>query len=1368
MHEGRFSLAPLVWGVSMLDPKAVFRAFAVAALLLATLPALAYREATDPSRFDRLVRWDPHAAAGIVAEAPDELPGFAAEAAGWTAFSGAHGASWTVRVDRRSGAPLLVEGPGLSWYDASGDAPTLPDLEGQARAFLAAHAALFKIDPAQLLLSPIGSGATDADRWVLLFERRVDGIPVEGQSVRFFLNHGRMVAFGANRWGTLPHAPRAAISADLARQLLYDYMGILPHDGVIELESGTTVLVPAAAAGSEYGPYTGAPGAGTRFHLAYVFTLEVAGERGRWVGKVDALSGEILALYDAVKYAQVKGGIFPISSDGHVDDGIEHVDFPMPFVNLTVGGSPATANDMGLFTCAGSGAPATTALASTFVRVSDACGAVNETTTCDSDLDLKSGPAGQTNCAVPPSASAGDTHPARSSYYQISRINERLRHWLPGNSWLNAQVEVDTNVNATCNASWTGTLNMYRAGGGCANTAELAGVLTHEWGHGLDENDGGGFDDPTEAYADVTALMTTHQSCGGRGFDQSGANCGGYGDACLNCSGVRDDDYDQHASHAPATPQGFASPRCPGGDGPCGKEQHCEGYVSAEAMWDLAARDLRTAGLDAQTAWQVAEKLWFKSRQGSGGNAYNCALPSSDGCNSGSWFNDLRNADDDDGNLANGTPHAAAIFAAFARHNIACGAAGDPSNQSTSACPSLAAPSLTAVADANAIDLSWPPVPNAASYLILRNDLGCGFPFTVVATVAAPATAYVDDSLPNGFTVYYSIQAQGGNASCESALALCQSATALPHKGEIILDKGRYTCADTLQIKLRDLDLNQNSSVVENVQVTVSSSTETVPETVTLTETGPATAQFTGTLTTSGGAVAGGDGVLQVANGDVVTVVYHDANDGTGQAAVVLKDTTADCAGPVLSNVRVTSLTDVGGVVQWDSDEPATSRVEWGVTPALGTVANDATLATSHAIALTPIAECGKIYFRVSSTDAQGNATTRDAGGAPFAASAGIIPSFYKDTFEASTGWTLEGEWQIQGPQGKGHTDPSAAFEGTKVLGQDLSGLGTHLGDYEAATTQRAATPVINASALAGGQLKFRRWLNTAGSAVSTVEVKKNGTWNVVWTSPAFFGITESGWTLQTLDISAFADGNNQLQVSFKQTGGTNQANLRGGWNVDRFIIKSASQPDFAACGGCGAAPSFAGATGAQDLNACGDTGVQVSWQAAASWGTGSGGTYSVYRDISPSFTPSPATRIATGVSGTPYNDSAAPNGAALYYIVQAENDETCSTGPKNGGVVDGNSVRVSARDDLSQPAPGDLGGSLRADNVNDAHVRLSWTAAANAVSYHVYRSDGPSATFGKIADVVGTVYEDKDELVNPANRAYVVRGVDACGNEGP
>src|SRR5262249_32458156 len=151
--------------------------------------------------------------------------------------------------------------------------------------------------------------------------------------------------------------------------------------------------------------------------------------------------------------------------------------------------------------------------------------------------------------------------------------------------------------------------NFFKSGGGCRNTGEIAGVFLHEWGHGLDSNDGGGSDNPSEAYADITAMLSTHVSCVGRGFDMVN-NCTGYGDACLNCTGIRDQDWDKRTNHTPAVPWGHCSTTtttncttnaqcpagqtcvggflrlfCPSGAGPCGKEVHCESYVSAEALY---------------------------------------------------------------------------------------------------------------------------------------------------------------------------------------------------------------------------------------------------------------------------------------------------------------------------------------------------------------------------------------------------------------------------------------------------------------------------------------------------------------------------------------------------------------------------------------------------------------------------------------------------------------------------------------------------------------------------------------------------------------------------------------------------------------
>jgi serine protease AprX len=588
------------------------------------------------------------------------------------------------------------------------------------------------------------------------------------------------------------------------------------------------------------------------------------------------------------------------------------------------------------------------------------------------------------------------------------------------------------------------------------------------------------------------------------------------------------------------------------------------------------------------------------------------------------------------------------------------------------------------------------------------------------------------------------------------------------HAGRLTLPESIVSCSDTLPIKLVDLDLNLDPAAPNTVRVSVSSSSETIPETVTLTETGPNTSQFTGSITTSSGPVVNGDSILQVSGGDVVSATYHDADDGTGVGAVSFDSGDVDCAGPAFSNVRVTDITDDSAVVRWNTSEPGTSRVNWGTTAALGNVVTDPALTTTHALTLRTFSECGRIYFSATSADVYGNTRVFDAAGIPLEFNAYRIPGLFRDEFETSTGWTLSGEWQIQAPQGRGTSpgDPTTAFQGAKVLGLDLSGLGSKPGDYEPNSDTRAASPVINASTLGGGQLKFRRWLNVGGGAVAYVEVWKNGVWNSVWNSSSVSGVTESEWSFETVDISAFADANPQLQIAFRIRAGLSSTSNRAGWNVDRFVVKSAAQPDFDVCGSCGGAPTFAGVESAQDVDGCSDSGVRLSWKEAPAWGTGRGGSYAVYRSTDPSFVPSPSNLVVAGLTATTYTDLAAPNGVTLYYVVRAENDESCSTGPRNGGVVDPNLVRLAARDDLSQPSPGNVGTSLRLSNLNDAQLRLSWSPAPTAARYHVYRADIPQGPFARIADVTETEFDDRDELGNLNARYYLVKPADSCGNE--
>ncbi|HEU5181215.1 MAG TPA: putative metal-binding motif-containing protein, partial [Candidatus Polarisedimenticolia bacterium] len=310
-----------------------------------------------------------------------------------------------------------------------------------------------------------------------------------------------------------------------------------------------------------------------------------------------------------------------------------------------------------------------------------------------------------------------------------------------------------------------------RSGGPCGNAGEIPGVVRHEWGHGLDNNDGGGLDNPSEAYADITEFLEDHNSCFGGNY-HPGQQCTGFGNPCLDCTGLRDLDWDKRQAHTPTTPI-FVASNCPEGNAPCGGQVHCEGSILGEALWDLATRDLPAAGLDQATAWQLVQRIWFTSRLGSGGNAYTCTLPSSDSCSAGSWFNRLRVFDDDDGNLGNGTPHAAAIYQAFSRHAIACGVATDPSNQSTTSCPSIGAPALEANGGSGSISLSWTPVPGGTSYLVLRNEFGCSYSFMPVASV--PGTSFTDTGVA-GLTYYYRVQAVGSNSACDGPVSTCHGA----------------------------------------------------------------------------------------------------------------------------------------------------------------------------------------------------------------------------------------------------------------------------------------------------------------------------------------------------------------------------------------------------------------------------------------------------------------------------------------------------------------------------------------------------------------------------------------------------------------
>jgi len=970
---------------------------AVFLALLSLTPGAAVALQVHPtaSRFDALAVADPGISLTVTTTALGLLPADHGARLGWGGFRAAHGDAWSIYIDRRSGAPLLVEGSGIPW--SVGEHATVESLAKSLREFIAANRPLLGAEDKELVLDRDGSGELLPNVWQVVFDRMVAGVPVTGERYLFTIGHGMLISFGTPRWSRIDASPIPELDAAEAGELVSSYMKLTGAEAAGAFGKPRLEFLPLLAKGTE-SSYGGEVGGGYTSALVWRLAAQIEGESGTWEALVDAHTGVIRSFRDVNDYAHAKGGVYPLSDDQNCPEGCENPNYPMPFARIYIGNTTQMTDTNGAFSCTSAGASAGTVLNGRFFTVMDACGLVSQSTTCDSDLDLRTSTG--TNCTVPPGSSLGNTHAERTTFYQLNRIAEHARSWLPSILWTSALVEANVNAvnedGTNCNAFYEtmgGTLNFLRTGPGCRNSGELAGVNFHEWGHGLDYNDGGGRDSPSEAYGDITSFVATHVSCLGRGFHLAG-NCVGYGNACLSCTGIRDLDWDKRADHAPSTPSSFLSHCGPFGLGPCGKEEHCEGYIAGETFWDLATRDLTASGLDQASAWQLTDRLWFQSRLGSGGPAYNCSLPSSDGCAATSWFSKLRAVDDDDGNLANGTPHAAEIFAAFNRHAIACGAAGDASNQNSTGCSGVGSTTLTASIANGSTSLSWSPVANAVSYRVLKNELGCSAGSTAVATVFG--TSFDDLGLVNGLTEYYRVQPLGLNAQCEGPVSNCQAATPQPFAGTIKLNATSYGCAGLIGVTVNDANIGAGTTSVR-----VASATEPAGETITLTRVTPGSDTYTGTIALTSSPPAP-NGVLSVVEGDTITATYVDASDGGGGLNVPrLASAFADCVSPVISKVQATNITGTAAKITWTTDELANTVAHYGTAPPPAFVTSAAAAVTGHAVDLSGLTECTPYVYGVDSTDVVGNLATDTASGAYYAFQTGksqVVPYASTDT----------------------------------------------------------------------------------------------------------------------------------------------------------------------------------------------------------------------------------------------------------------------------------------------------------------------------------------------------------------------------------
>jgi len=736
-----------------------------------------------------------------------------ARGAGLERLARRHPGRRRVEVDARAGVPLLIEGAGIPWLPGAGNEleatatqrqqprggeASVAELATLARNFARDNQALLGADPDLLVLDRrnVAHFGKNNRFWSLRLHAVVRDpalgpIPVRDAYLFFRVGHGNLIQFG-NHLAVRPEGIDTAgiLSRQQALERALALVGnpgnVLVADPVIDLgqPDRTLQVVPVNLPGGKLG-----------HQLVRSFLLETRDYSVElWL---DAHSGELVNVVnrrDEVDGA-VRGGIYPVTNtDPEVLRG-------MPYLEVQ-NGVPKRTDLGGIYDYAPSGSLASCALDGDYVTINDDCGG-SALATSFTPGDLSFGVGAGTDCTTPGYGGAGNTHAARSTYYHVNLIKEKARQYLNGDPqtespWLDADLTANVNIAMPCNAFWSpggGTINFYRSADGvgydCSNTGEIAAVFLHEFGHGLDQNTGGAPPDKGsgEAYGDTMAFLQTHDSCIGNNF-KPGFPC--QSGCTASCTGVRDVNVSPEATPAtivsgPTDCLGMRtrydgttySLTCPtaGYQGPMGYEGHCESHIASGAVWDMAQAFVGRYGEGA--GWALADRIWYESlwdtesayQVVSGGQCNTAATV--DGCGADNWYTVFLALDDDNGNLADGTPNADLIWNAFNSHGIACGAVAPPVN---SGCTAPSTPILAAAAATGQVDLSWAAVAGATRYKVFRNEFGCGFGFTPIAEVAAPATAYTDSPVANGTTYYYALQVVGASDLCVSAFSPCQSA----------------------------------------------------------------------------------------------------------------------------------------------------------------------------------------------------------------------------------------------------------------------------------------------------------------------------------------------------------------------------------------------------------------------------------------------------------------------------------------------------------------------------------------------------------------------------------------------------------------
>jgi Zn-dependent metalloprotease len=608
------------------------------------------------------------------------------------AFTTGEGRGWRILLwDRDLGAPASLAGPAIPLVSADASEPIMREA---AEAFVVRHAALLKVNPRDLRVLSVSD--MGKERTLILFGQYVDGFSVINGRLDLVLWRGQVVLISSRVYQGV--AVDRFPSLDPSTAIQAAHLGIPESAADAAKDEPRLVILPILRDGT------------LEYHLAWEIHLKTEAPDGLWRTYVDARDGSILWRESEYDYYQITG---------NSQATIELNTYGDPFTNGPLRDEKVTATGGGTFTGYSDQngdyvvevpfqAPYTVT-----AKISGRwCIAVNS---AGSNAQI----IGSGSPGTPLNFLFDDTNstPAeRDAYYHVNVAHSWIKSVEPTFTGMDTPITTNVNIGGSgaliCNAYWSqgsGTLNFYKEGGGCNNFGRISDIIYHEYGHGITQRIYQPLSPPTasgmgEGFSDTDAMTINNNPVVGENAFTSGAP-------------IRTGDYTNLRQY-------------PGTE--CSGEVHCLGEILTGAMWKT--RDNYNMKYGAGAAAEY-DPTWIAARKGKADN-----MPA--------FLTKMLMADDDDGNLTNGTPNWLEICEAFETHNLPC-------------------PALT-----NYVDLASSPIPDQG------NPTG-GYPIT--ATAVAVGGGAID---PNGVLIYYTLDPPQTNPTWNTA-AMAATANPDEYAGEI-------------------------------------------------------------------------------------------------------------------------------------------------------------------------------------------------------------------------------------------------------------------------------------------------------------------------------------------------------------------------------------------------------------------------------------------------------------------------------------------------------------------------------------------------------------------------------------------------------